>query len=126
MQDKAAHLAVSDRFELDRFGTHFDYGIAVSLFTHLTMNHIIHCLVQVRRSLAGGGKFFATFFEAPTSGHLKPLVHEPGCITTRFDQDPFHYSVRDMQAMAELASLSVQYIGDWGHPRSQKMLLFSH
>jgi hypothetical protein len=51
LQDKAAHLAVSGRFELDSFGAHFDYGIAVSLFTHLPMNYIIRCLVQVRRTL---------------------------------------------------------------------------
>lgn len=124
LQDKAAHLAVSDRFELDSFAARFDYGIAVSLFTHLPMNHLIRCLVQVRRTLAPGGKFYATFFEAPDSGYLEPLRHEPGGITTQLDQDPFHYSLRDMQAIAGLAGLTVDCIGDWGHPRSQRMLCF--
>lgn len=125
LQDKEAHLAVSDKFELAAFGAHFDYGMAVSLFTHLPMNHIIRCLVEVRRTLAPGGKFYATFFEAPTSGHLEPILHEPGGITTLLDEDPFHCSVKDMEAIAVLAGLSVQYIGDWGHPRSQRMLCFS-
>jgi SAM-dependent methyltransferase len=124
LQQKAAHLAVSDTFELGCFGANFDFGIAVSLFTHLPMNHIIRCLVEVRRTLAPGGKFYATFLEAPISGHLEPIRHEPGGITTLPDQDPFHYSVNDMQAMAGLAGLSLQYIGEWGHPRSQKMLCF--
>lgn len=124
LQDKVAHLAVSDRFELESFGAHFDYGVAVSLFTHLPMNHIIRCLVQVRRTLAPGGKFYATFFEAPDSGYLEPLLHEPGGIATQLDEDPFHYSLRDMQAIADLAGLTVGYIGDWGHPRSQRMLCF--
>jgi hypothetical protein len=112
LQDKAAHLAVGDRFELDSFAARFDYGIAVSLFTHLPMNHLIRCLVQVRRTLAPGGKFYATFFEAPDSGYLEPLRHEPGGITTQLDQDPFHYSLRDMQAIAGLAGLTVDCIGD--------------
>ena len=125
LQEKKANLAVSDKFELTTFGAHFDYGIAVSLFTHLPMNHIIRCLVEVRQTLVPGGKFYATFFEAPTSGHLEPILHEPGGITTLLDEDPFHYSLKDMEAIAELAGLSVQYVGDWGHPRSQKMLCFS-
>jgi SAM-dependent methyltransferase len=124
LQAKAAHLAVSDKFELGCFGTDFDFGIAVSLFTHLPRNYIMRCLVEVRRTLAPGGRFYATFFEAPTSACLEPILHEPGGITTLPDEDPFHYSVDDMKAITGLAGLSLQYIGDWGHPRSQKMLCF--
>jgi SAM-dependent methyltransferase len=122
--EKAVNLAVNDKFELTNFGARFDYGIAVSLFTHLPMNHIIRCLVEVRQTLAPDGRFYASFFEAPASGHLEPIFHEPGGITTLLDEDPFHYSVTDMKAIAELAGLSVRYLGDWGHPRCQKMLSF--
>ena len=124
LQEKVANLAVSEKFELASFGAHFDYGIAVSLFTHLPMNHIIRCMVEVRRTLVPGGKFYATFFEAPTSGHLEPILHEPGGITTFLDDDPFHYSMQDMEFIAELVGLSAHYVGDWGHPRCQKMLCF--
>ena len=88
------------------------------------MNHIIRCLVEVRRTLAPGGRFYATFFEAPAGGCLEPLLHQPGGITTLPDADPFHHAVDDMKAIAGLAGLSLRYLGDWGHPRSQRMLCF--
>ncbi len=41
---KRPNLSVNDQFEFSRFGRTFDYAIAVSVFTHLPMNHIIRCL----------------------------------------------------------------------------------
>ena len=125
LADKEVHLAASDRFALDQFGQKFDYALALSLFTHLFGNTIVQCLAAVRDVLTPGGQFFATFFEAPRSVHLDPITHHPGAIVTHYDQDPFHYSFEEMQAMAKLANLSIKLIGEWNHPRDQRMLVFT-
>jgi SAM-dependent methyltransferase len=124
LTDKNPHLAVSDRFELGLFHEKFDYLLALSVFTHLFANHIIRCLAEVRGVVAPEGRFFATFFLAPHSTHLAPIVHQPGGVKTEYDRDPFHYSPDEIRAMAKLANLSTEIIGDWNHPRAQQMLMF--
>lgn len=122
---KLPDLRVNDQFDIVQFGVQFDYALATSVFTHLYINHICRCLVQVKNTLAPGGRFFATFFLAPGSLHLETIRQEPGGVVTHFDQDPFHYSLAEMEAFAGWAGLSVKYVGDWGHPRQQKMLCFT-
>jgi SAM-dependent methyltransferase len=124
LTNKNPHLALSDRFELGLFRAKFHYLLAVSVFTHLFANHIIRCLAEVREVLAPEGRFFATFFLAPHSVHLAPIVHQPGGVKTQYDCDPFHYSLDEIRAMAKLANLSAEIIGDWNHPRAQQMLMF--
>jgi ubiquinone/menaquinone biosynthesis C-methylase UbiE len=125
LADKQPNLLVEGKFEMTRFGVTFDYAIANSVFTHLYMNHIARCLAEVRKVLEPGGKLFATFFEAPSSLHLEPIKHDPGGQVTKFDANPFHYSFSEIQWLSEAAGLEVRYLGDWGHPRDQKMLCFS-
>ena len=125
LTSKQPHLLVNDKFELSRFGTSFDFAIAQSVFTHLDMNLIVRCLVEVRKILKSGGKFYATFFLAPSPAHIMPIKHEPGGIITNFDTDPFHYSFRELEWLAAIAGFSARLIGDWNHPRSQKMLELS-
>jgi SAM-dependent methyltransferase len=124
LSDKNPHLASSDRFELGLFRERFDYALALSVFTHLFANHIIRCLAEVREVMAPEGQFFATFFLAPHSVHLAPIVHQPGGVKTQYDCDPFHYSLDEIRAMAKLVNLSAEVIGDWNHPRAQQMLMF--
>jgi ubiquinone/menaquinone biosynthesis C-methylase UbiE len=124
LSHKNPHLASSDRFELGLFQERFDYALALSVFTHLFANHIIRCLAEVREVMAPEGRFFATFFLAPHSVHLAPIVHQPGGVKTEYDSDPFHYSADEIRGMAKLANLSVEIIGDWNHPRAQQMLMF--
>ena len=123
--DKQPNLRVSDRFDLAQFETKFDFALAASVFTHLYSNHIGRCLMEVRKTLAPGGKFFATFFPAPGPLHLEPIPRVPGTNVTHFDCDPFHHSLKEMEMLAGFAGLSVEYIGDWGPPRHQKMLFFT-
>jgi ubiquinone/menaquinone biosynthesis C-methylase UbiE len=126
LADRAANFLVNERFELFRFNAQFDYGIAQSVFTHLVLNHIISCLVQVKRVLAPNGRFYATYFETSVSGDLKKVVHGAGGVQTSYDADPFHYSFEEMSMAAKFANLAVKRIGDWVHPREQKMLCFDH
>ena len=122
---KSPNLLVNDTFEFSLFNTKFDFAIAVSVFTHLFMNNILRCLVEINRVLSPGGRFYATFFQSPHSAYLDPLRHTPGTITTYYDRDPFHYSFAEMQNMATIANLKVQLVDDWLHPRDQKMLCFT-
>lgn len=124
LSGKEPALLVNDKFDLSPFGIKFDYAIAVSLFTHLYMNHIVRCLAGVNQTLKPVGKFYASFFEAPYPAHFSPIKHSPGDITTNFDADPFHYSFPEMETLADEVGMGVELVGDWGHPRNQKMLCF--
>jgi SAM-dependent methyltransferase len=126
LADRQINLLIDDRFGLDRFNATFDYGIAQSVFTHLCLNHIICCLAQVQRVLAPHGRFFATYFEAPHAAQLGTVVHSPGGIRSQYVGDPYHYGFEEMSVAAQLAALAVERIGDWEHPRAQKMLSFTH
>jgi hypothetical protein len=96
------------------------------VFTHLFMNHISRCLLEIKKVLKPTGEFYATYFQAPRIGYLLPLVHQPGNVTTFYDSDPFHYSLEELKMLAENAGLSIEFIGDWEHPRSQKMACLRH
>ena len=126
LQSKQPQLLLDEDFALHRFNTQFEAMIAVSLFTHLPMNIIMRCLAQVRQTLQPTGRFFATFFIAEQALHLDPLLHQPGNITTHFDQDPFHYAFDEIQMMAQHCGLQAELIGEWNHPRAQQMVLFKH
>jgi cyclopropane fatty-acyl-phospholipid synthase-like methyltransferase len=122
---KNPNLIVDDKFSFHRFGERFDFMVSVSVFTHLPMNIILRCLNMARDSLAPNGVYFTTFFQAPTSLHLEKIKHQPGEVVTNYDSDPFHYSIEELSYMATLAKLELQVVGDWGHPRGQKMAAFT-
>ncbi|MGO9471739.1 MAG: SAM-dependent methyltransferase [Isosphaeraceae bacterium] len=126
LDDRDAKLLVNDRFDLAPFGTKFDYGLALSVFTHIPFNSIVRCLSRVREVLAPRGRFFATFFQAPRPAHLEPLEHERGGICSHYDADPFHLSLEEIRVASLLAGLAVDLIGEWDHPRDQRMLEFRH
>jgi cyclopropane fatty-acyl-phospholipid synthase-like methyltransferase len=122
---KSVQLVVSDRFEINRLGSSFDFAIAQSLFSHLDKPRIAHCLAETRGVLRPGAKFFCTFFLAPQSGCAEPIQHQPGGVITFSDRDPFHYSVGEMEWLAHEAGFSAKFIGDWAHPRNLQMLQLS-
>lgn len=122
--EKKINLLVNDKFEISKFNMSFDYMISVSLFTHLPMNMIIRCLKEARTSLKPEGKYYSTFFMSDKSANIEQIVQKPGGKKTNYDSDPYHYSKEEIEIMAKLAGLKVQVIGDWKHPRNQKMVKF--
>lgn len=122
--DKNPNLLVNDKFEFSRFGVQVDFALALSVFTHLFLNHIGRCLVEIKKILKPQGVFYATFFQAPSPVYLPHIQHQPGGITTCYDSDPFHYSLDEFQVLARNAGLITELVGEWHHPRAQKMLLF--
>ncbi len=126
LADRQPLLLCRDDFDFSAFGTTFDFAIAQSVFTHLPWNSILRCLYNAQQVLKPGGRFFATFFEDPkeeySTGHIH---HSPGEIVTYPDKDPYHYSFSVFRDLADRARLNVNYIGEWDHPRAQRMLEFS-
>ena len=45
-------------------------------------------------------------------------------MTSHSDRPFFHYQRRDFDFVVADLPWRIDYIGDWGHPRGQKMLLF--
>jgi SAM-dependent methyltransferase len=124
LERKQPQLVESRHFDFSRFGRQFDFALAQSVFTHLPFNHVIRCLIEMREALKPGGIFYATFFQAPHSGHLAEIAH-PGGAVTHYDEDAYHQSWDEVQWMAAIARLNVRLVGDWHHPRNQRMLAFT-
>jgi len=107
-----------------------DIALAQSVFTHLPMNHIRHCLRKLHPHMVPGGVFYASFSLSPDHHEItKPLEH-PGdesiskAIFTYDIKDPYHYSLEDMEYCAKDTPWKFQFHGDWGHPRNLQMGAF--
>lgn len=110
---KQPQFAVNFDFDtpgLDRF----DFAIAQSLFTHLVLDDIALCFRKLRSKCAPSAKFFFTFFEgergANPQGRSDPHQN-------------WHYRVEDLEAAAQPHGWRLRYIGDWRHPRAQRLAL---
>lgn len=125
LTDKGAVLTEMDDFGFERLEQSFDFALAQSVFTHLPANKIVRCLMNIERVLAPGGKFFATIYlNDRGKDYLDPVEQTPG-VSTRMDNDPYHYDVSIFEWICAGTSLSVEYLGDWDSPRNQKMLVFT-
>jgi SAM-dependent methyltransferase len=120
-----AVLLRDDAFRFRRFGHTFRWALAQSLFTHLPLNAIMRCLAEMEKVLEPAGHFYATFFENPGRRLSISDVEEPDGFVAHLDRDPFFYDPDVFNWCVEGSTLSCALIGDWGHPRNQKMLLFT-
>lgn len=127
--DRRPTLVQMGDFDFPSLGKRFDFAIAQSVFTHLPLNSIARCLLRVDEVLVPGGRLYATFFENPRGRrNLDPVAHptvDVGDLMTYSDRDPFHYDVDAFRWICEGTQLDVAYLGDWGHPRDQKMVAFT-
>jgi hypothetical protein len=114
---------VSDDFNFDFDIRSFDFGIALSLFTHLSQNKIRLCLNNLRPKF-DGGRFFATFFVTTEDDYARPCSQKDG-ITTWHWKDPYHYKIGHIEEMAKDCGWNFEWMGDIGHPRNQMMACFS-
>jgi hypothetical protein len=122
----AESLLANDEFEVWRFRTEFDQAVAGPLFTRLAAGDIRRCLLEVSRCMKRGGRLYASFFECPPDHPRETAItHEPGGVVTHGDRAPYHYRVGDFEAFAIDLPWVVESLGDWGHPRSERMLRFT-
>ncbi len=117
------NLRCTANFDLD-FDVQFDFALAQSLFTHLTFNRIRQCLERLAEHMKPGGTLFATFFELPRGIPAYLPVERPGEIVTHDIDDPYHYRFEDLKYAAADLPWEARYIGDWRHPRDQRMAAF--
>ncbi len=125
LQDRLprGNLACSTDFEVPVDDGFFDFGIAQSLFTHMTFNSIRRCLETVAPKFRIGGVLYATFFELPGEAPACLALSHAGGIVTSGHQDPYHYR-RDELSLAGKHGWQARYIGGWQHPRGQVMMAF--
>ncbi len=112
---KKPEFVASGDFEFEKFSKTPDYGIAQSLFTHLTAVDIEKCMGNLVKVMHPGGEFFATFFrcDKPQTNPDKSHPHEG-----------FQYTIKQMKSFGEIYSWQAFYIGDWEHPRGQEMMRY--
>jgi len=104
---KNPELSCLNNFEFKNL--YFDYALAWSLFTHLTVEQIRTCIENVKPILSG--KFFATFFESD-----RP---------EKINYDTFAYPFWQFQRICLENDLRVERINDFIHPRGQKMMVIT-
>ena len=122
---KRPNLLVNGGFEFSRLGMTFDYAIAQSVFTHLPVNNIVRCLVEMAKVLNPGGRFYATIYENPNGKRFLGEIQQSERVVSYPDRDKYHYDLDTLRCAARGTGLTMSYAGDWGHPDNQKMVVFS-
>ena len=125
LEEKKPKLALSNNFDASGFGVQFDVILSVSLFTHLPFSKICECLKNIQDTLKPKGRYFTSFFEAEKRQFSDAIIQKPTSTVTYPDQDPFHQTFESFEKLAVSIGLQVDYVGDWKHPRNQKMLCFT-
>ena len=121
------HLIATNIFDFSAIEGTVDFAFAQSLFTHLPMNHIRNCLARLPDKMTAGGVFFATFFERPDEHPIhSPSAHAPGNVVTTGLADPYNYSFQEFSSLTNDLPWTLRNLGDWNHPRAQRMLRFEY
>ena len=113
----------AEKFRYPNSWKNIEYAIAVSLFTHLSLNSIVRCLFNTHKALQPGALFYATIFLAPNDGKYSDIEQSPKIITY-MDSDPYHYTYEDMTYVAKKTGFQLVAIEEFNHPRNQKMVVF--
>ncbi len=122
------NLLCDKEFEFDRFAgePRFDMALAQSLFTHLPLNHLRLCLERLAPHMPRGAKFFATVFHCQDDrAWSRPIVHEPGGVTTYPARDPYHHRTADLEHCARGLAWHVAAPRNWHHPCNQSLVVFT-
>lgn len=118
-------VVVMEDFGFERLNQQFDFAIAQSVFTHLPLNSIIRCLVNMGRVLRDGGKFYATFYENDRGNRYLDDINQTSTIVSHFDRDYYHYDVASFEWACQGTGLEARYMGGWDNPSNQKMMEFT-
>jgi hypothetical protein len=110
---KRPEFIVSNAFEFERFSKRPDFALAQSLFTHLDIGAILICLRNLRACTKPRTRFFVTFFETSKSVENPPESHPHAS---------FRYTRSQMETFGSETGWAMRYIGDWAHPRGQRMV----
>jgi SAM-dependent methyltransferase len=121
---RRSNLAATGDFDA-QFAAPIDFAIAQSVFTHLPLDYLSLALDRLADVVRPGGKFFVTFFEVPPENAYElPFEHSVGSVVTFPTRDPFHHRAGDILNAAAGTPWRARMIGDWNHPRDQRMAVF--
>lgn len=124
LQNRRPHLAQMHHFGFERLGQTFDLALANSVFTHMPLNSIVRCLINMDRVLRPDGVFYATFFENRKGKRYIEPLEQGDSFSSFYDRDPYHYTREAFEWACEETGLAAEYVGNWGHPRHQMMMAF--
>lgn len=120
-------LIASDDFSFAGVEDHsIDLAFSNSLFSHLSLNSILRCLLAVAAKLKPDGRFYATFFLLPSGSDWQQPCRRNKWGVEFFTHpclDPFHYSEAMLASLAGHAGLRMELDHDFGHP-TQTMAVF--
>ena len=119
------NFSINPNFDFSNFSVLFDYALALSVFTHIPFNDIRLCLTNLAGSMKVGGKFYATFFELPVNREKSFAFKRSDGLITYHDMDPYHYHISDMEKVCLDLPWAFNYIGEFGHPRMQHIVLYT-
>lgn len=115
-REKQPRFVISDSFEFKKFGEKPTFGIAQSLFTHLAAHDVVSCLSNLRTVAAPRCRLFATFFEVAEPVTNPAVSHSHG---------RFSYTRSQMEEFGTSTGWKPHYIGEWNHPRRQKIIEYA-
>lgn len=117
------NLVCTADFDVSTFDVRFEFALAQSVFTHLSLNQLRLCLNRVGSRMKSGGRFYISFFEVSASAQV-PDSFCHGEITTYAARDPYHYQFHDFEHMAQGTGWRAHYVGEWGHPRRARIMYY--
>jgi hypothetical protein len=113
IKEKQPEFAFNSVFQFP-FERKPDFALAQSVFTHLTPSQLETCLTNLH-AFAPECRFFATFNESSFAW--------PNHLFSPNSQRTFFYTRGQIARIAQRCGWSMRYIGKWGHPRDQRMVL---
>ncbi|KRF23266.1 class I SAM-dependent methyltransferase [Phycicoccus sp. Soil803] len=119
------NLRSNDRFNTD-FGVQFDYAIAQSVFTHVSLNHVRLCLYRLGKVMKPGGKFYASYFRQPPEtpyDHVYTL--REGGRSYLNETNIFWYHSADLEWAGTFGGWDFTFAGDYGSKQGQEMGVFT-
>ena len=122
LAEKDPQLFKIDDFDLSALPpeVRFDFMLAQSVFTHLTPQLIELCVKRVMPRLREKGVFYATFDESPDDESYSRGPHK----WRRDELRMVYYPFSLFEGISQRVGATVEYVGEWGHPRHQKMIAF--
>ena len=108
---KKPSFAFNSDFDLS-FCDGFDFAIAQSLFTHLTLDDIALCFENMRKIAGPGSKFFWTYLKGDGVENPTGPSHP---------NRSWRYRFNDIEKLAADYGFSTDNIGDWQHPKDQRI-----
>ena len=115
IQSKKPIIIISSNFNFKKIKKKPNISFAQSLFTHLNLDDIGLCLTNLREIVVKGHRFYATFKEG------SPLLNRK----TSNSFSVFSYYFKTISDIGLELGWEAHYIGDWGHPRNQKIIKFT-